>query len=78
MYYHYSALLRKLRTERRWTQEDASKVIGLCRSSYDYHECGRSAPNLLYIIKLARTYGVDYSVFLDAVEKDMIENGEIS
>lgn len=56
--------LKKLRKEKKLTQEDVSKVLNIARSTYNGYEQNISEPNIDTLCKLADYYDVslDYLV----------------
>ena len=56
--------LEKLRKERRLTQEDASRMLGLTKQTYQNYELQKRQPDIDTLCKLAEFYNttIDYIV----------------
>ena len=50
--------LRVLRAERRWSQAEVAKRVGVSRQTINTIETGRSEPSLGLAFRLARLFGV--------------------
>jgi transcriptional regulator with XRE-family HTH domain len=54
----FGATVRRLRTERGWTQEDLADAAGLTTTYVGQVERGDKVPSLTVVLKLARGLGV--------------------
>ncbi|WP_369298356.1 helix-turn-helix domain-containing protein [uncultured Neglectibacter sp.] len=61
---NFSGLLRKLRMECGYRQEDCAIALGVSRSTYSYYELGETAPDLCMIREIAGIFGVPAEIFL--------------
>jgi transcriptional regulator with XRE-family HTH domain len=59
MYMHYSSPLQKLRKERGLTQQQVADFLHMDRSTYAYHEGGRTRANIDVLVELAHLYRVN-------------------
>jgi len=50
--------LKILRTERRLTQDEVSKAMGITKAAYGYYESGRNMPSVDILLKLSKYFGV--------------------
>ena len=50
--------LKRCRKEAGYTQEEAARHLGICRSAYTNYETGRREPKVDYLLELAKFYGV--------------------
>ena len=55
--------IRKLREERRWTQEQLGKRIGRCQSAIAAYEIGRICPS----VKTAKLMSIEFDVPLEFI-----------
>jgi len=51
------SILRELRTERRWTQDDLAKQLGVSRQTIHAIESEKCDPRLSLAFKIARLFG---------------------
>lgn len=66
-----STLLRRIRLEAGFTQQNIAQVLEIDRSTYVYYELGRVAPDSVTLKRLARLYNVPLETFLpDKGEND--------
>lgn len=54
----FSTRLRTLRTERKLTQDEVSRAMGITKAAYGYYETGRNLPSVEILLKLSKYYGV--------------------
>lgn len=67
--------IKRLRTERDWTQEQLAELVGVARSTVTQWESGWSTPRMGMVQKLASVFGVPASVVIgDNVEKSIPKN----
>jgi len=59
-------IIRALRKEKGFTQQQVADYLHLDRSTYAYYESGRSKLNADIIVKLAHFYQIRYEVLLGA------------
>ena len=57
-------IIRNLRKERGFTQQQVADYLNLDRSTYAYYESGRSKLNVDAIVKLAHFYQIRYAALL--------------
>lgn len=62
----FGQMLRKLRKERKWTQEDLSKKIGISKIQICHLEKGHSIPSSSTLNKIVKVFGVDFDTLYDA------------
>lgn len=66
-----STLLRRIRLEAGFTQQNIAQVLEIDRSTYVYYELGRVAPDFVTLNRLAKIYNVPLETFLpDKGEND--------
>lgn len=66
-----STLLRRIRLEAGFTQQNIAQVLEIDRSTYVYYELGRVAPDSVTLNRLAKIYNVPLETFLpDKGEND--------
>src|SRR5574344_927656 len=58
-------ILKQLRDEKKYSQEDIAKKIGISRQTYNKYENFETKPTLEVVEKLAKLYDVDYSCIID-------------
>jgi len=56
--------LRKLRSDRKWTQSDISEQLGIVRSTYAYYEIDKTSPDPATMVKIAKIFGVSTDYLL--------------
>ena len=56
--------IRRLRKERRMTQQQVAEHLGIDRSTYAYYESGRSKLNIDVLINLSEFYEVNLYTIL--------------
>lgn len=75
-------ILKDLRKENKYTQEDIAKKIGITKSAYGYYEQGKTVPDAHTLSKLASIFGVSTDYLLGRTDlkhnlsKDEIEKDE--
>ena len=59
--------IKELRDEKKVTQKEVAKFLGIIESAYANYEQGRTEPNLNTLIKLSQFFGVttDYLLGLE-------------
>ncbi len=55
---HFTENLRRLRTEKGYTQEQLAAQLGVSAQSVSRWECGNTMPDVMLLPKIARIYGV--------------------
>ena len=56
--------LKAARLEKKLTQEQLAKEIGVAKPTYNGYEKGNSEPNMLILSKLMKVLGVDANYFV--------------
>lgn len=59
-----SVILKMLRENNGYTQQQVADALNIDRSTYTYYEIGKTMPDINMIIKLARIFSVPYSDLL--------------
>lgn len=63
----FSLVLRQCRENAGLTQKQVADALNVERSTYAYYETGTTHPSGSMIIKLAKIFNINYTVFMDAV-----------
>ena len=71
-----AANLKEYRTKAGLTQQQVAEALKIERSTYTYYENGKSTPSLDNIGKIAKLFGVEYTVLLDGIGEDVNEQFE--
>lgn len=67
---------RKLRTEKKLTQEETANAAGISRRTYIYYETGKKLPRTRAAVqRLAGVFGVD-SNYLVVEDDDILQSGK--
>ena len=61
-------IIRKLRRDRKLTQQQIADLLQIDRSTYAYYESGRTKLNIDIIVKLAHFYKVSYATLIGKPE----------
>ena len=61
-------MLKKIRLLCGYSHADVAAALGVSRPTYTYYERGRTAPDLITLVALARIYGVPPECFLHPEE----------
>lgn len=61
-------MLKKIRLLCGYSHADVANTLGVSRPTYTYYERGRTAPDLITLVALARIYGVPPECFLHPEE----------
>ena len=61
--------LKELRTEKKLTQQEISKMIGVNQNTYSYYETNKIQPDIATLIKLADIYKVSLDYIADRFSK---------
>lgn len=61
-------MLKKIRLLCGYSHADVAKALGISRPTYTYYELGRTAPDMVTLVALARIYGVPPECFLHPEE----------
>lgn len=71
--------LKELRLEHKLTQEEASKIANVSRSSYTHYETGRRTPDIDTLLKFAKYYNVtiDYLLGNDVIVESNVVNADL-
>lgn len=69
-YKRFTALLKKIRTEKSMTQQEIADLLGVDRSTYCYCELGHSRPSFDFIFKISKIWSMDYRIFVETLKKD--------
>ncbi|MEG1482869.1 MAG: helix-turn-helix transcriptional regulator [Cetobacterium sp.] len=69
---NFSKNIKKLRKNKRLTQQDVSDGTGIARSTLSFYESGSSEPDLYNLIKLATFYqcSIDELVYKEPLSED--------
>lgn len=57
-------MLKKIRLLCEYSHADVANALGISRSTYTYYENGRTAPDLVTLVALARVYEIPPECFL--------------
>ena len=71
-----AANLKEYRTKAGLTQQQVAEALKIERSTYTYYENGKSTPSLDNIGRIAKLFGVEYTVLLDGIGEDVNEQFE--
>lgn len=63
-------ILKKLRENCGYTQQQVADALNLERSTYTYYETGKTTPDINTIVKLARIFNVSYIDIFEQEERD--------
>lgn len=72
----FSERLKELREKSKLTQEEASKKLGIARTTYSGYERGTSEPDFSTLTKIAEFYGVDLNWLITGELKVLDEEDE--
>ncbi len=70
----FGQTVRRLRTERRWTQEDLAEAAGLTTTYVGQVERGDKVPSLTVVLKLARGLSVSPAEVLQSFSPSVLRN----
>lgn len=70
----FTLLLRECRLNLNLTQKQVADALNIERSAYTYYETGLSNPTCDFVIRIAKIYNVNYSLFMDALSEDMYDS----
>lgn len=62
-------ILKKLRENCGFTQQQVADTLNIDRSTYAYYETGKTTPDINTIIKLAKIYNVSYAEIFEDEDK---------
>lgn len=65
-----SKVLKKLRENCGFTQQQVANILNIDRSTYSYYETGKTTPDINNIIKLAKIFNVSYTEIFEDEEKN--------
>lgn len=68
----FSRMLRSKRYENKQTQEMAAELLEISVRHFQELESGRSLPGFKTVCRLAKEYNIDFSVFAEESEEDVI------
>ena len=71
-----SKILKRLRENIGYTQQQVAEALHVERSTYTYYETGKTTPDINTIIKLAKIFGVSYVDLLN--EEDRYNNARMN
>ena len=71
-----SKILKRLRENVGYTQQQVAEALHVERSTYTYYETGKTTPDINTIIKLAKIFGVSYVDLLN--EEDRYNNAKLN
>ncbi|MGM0971862.1 MAG: helix-turn-helix domain-containing protein [Bacillota bacterium] len=63
-----SEILKKLRTDRKWTQDFAAEMLKVDRSTISKYETGKVTPTYQTLLQMAEVYKVDKTLLTDELE----------
>lgn len=63
-----SSRLRELRIKREMSQKDVAEQLHMSRSTYTYYEAGRTLPDLVLLLKLAKLYRLPLNELLRGLD----------
>lgn len=66
-------ILRQIREENRYSQNQVAEKLGITRQTYIKYESGDVEPSVDVVRKLSKLYGVSYDVLIDNKVKPFIE-----
>ena len=69
---------RDLRKNRKLTQEDLTRYLGISRSAVNSWELGLSIPSINCIISMAKFYGVTTDYLLGLDSKDLVDVSKLT
>lgn len=69
----FGEALRRLRTERGWSQEELAGAAGITLNYVGNLERGEQGPSLHILIRLARAFDVDLATLLADFRRDTIK-----
>lgn len=72
----FGKLLKMLRKERNYRQEELAEWLGVKRQTYSHYETGRILPPTEAICKIAELYKIDQSKLLNSLYNPMEEKQE--
>lgn len=61
----FSKNLKKLRTEKNYTQREIAEAIHVDRSTYSYYECGKFEPSFSILKSITDFLQVDFNTLLN-------------
>ena len=70
----FGEVIRELRKQKKFSQEDVAHESGLDRSFISLLETGRQQPSLITIFQLAKAFGVSPAQLITSVEEKLREN----
>lgn len=70
--------LRDLRNQKKMSQEDLAKILGMTRATYANYETGKTQPDLENLIKLADYFNVSLDYLLEHKTNSFLDYGHIS
>lgn len=70
-------ILKKLRENCGFTQQQVADTLNIDRSTYAYYETGKTTPDINTIIKLAKIYNVSYAEIFEDEDKKIIQEFQI-
>lgn len=74
-----SKILKKLRENCGFTQQQVADTLNIDRSTYAYYETGKTTPDINTIIKLAKIFNVSYTeIFEDEDRKSHSRVSDVS
>lgn len=68
----FSRMLRSKRFENKQTQEMAAELLEISVRHFQELESGRSLPGFKTVCRLAKEYDIDFSIFAEESEEDVI------
>lgn len=73
----FTLLLRECRLNLNLTQKQVADALNIERSAYTYYETGLTNPTCDFVIRIAKIYNVNYSLFMDALSEDMYDSCDV-
>ena len=65
-------IIRELREERHWSQEEMAERLGMSKNGYAKIERGESKPNIERLHQIAQTFGIDMIELLRTNDKNVV------
>lgn len=70
--------IRVLRAERRWSQAELAKMVGVSRQAVNAVENGRHDPSLPFAFEIAKAFGLRIEEVFENPDDEAAEDEEVS
>lgn len=70
--------IRVLRAERRWSQAELAKMVGVSRQAVNAVENGRHDPSLPFAFEIAKAFGLRIEEVFEHPDDEAAEDEEVS